>query len=164
MQYSLPFTQSDLHTPGHVNCDACRVLKERALMRITKEMAFEDAAKAFYELRSMESQPTRRAAYVRKNTLRGYQRHTASLALYFAGMKLEDIHWWNMRGYQEARDAGSEPFLRYRRPQDAKPRKVKGGLELPPVGKTPCRALPQQINQELDFLKRLKRLALCWTD
>jgi integrase len=63
-----------------------------------------------------------------------------------------------MRAYQAARDAGDEPFHRYRRPQDAKPTKDR-----PAKGKTSCPAQPEQINKETGLLKRLKVLSGCWT-
>lgn len=151
-------------------------------MKITPEMEFRDAARKFYELKSFGAGethaegealdvgpvPVRRAVqrgqYVRRNTLKAYLRQTAALELFFGGMRLKDIDWANMREYQMARVAGAAPFVRFRRPQDAKPRKLAGGVVLPPRGPTPCPAKPQQVNQELDFLKRLKRMAGCWTD
>lgn len=161
MQYLLQFSAQ--HTPGHVDCLACREHKNRALMRITPEQLFEEAAQAFYELRCLETHADRRAVYVEKNTLDGYQRQTRSLKLFFAGMRLIDIHWYNIRAFQDARANGAPPFVRHRRPQDAKPRKLPGGLVLPPKGPTPCLAKPEQINQEVAFLKRLKVLSGCWT-
>src|SRR6185437_12401570 len=65
------------------------------------------------------------------------------------------IHWYNFRAYQKARVAGIDPFIRYRRPQDAKP----GG-----IGKTPCPVKPQQVNQELGTLKRILEYAGSWTE
>lgn len=103
------------------------------------------------------------ARYVRKKTTLGYEDQIKSLDLFFHSMTLGDIHWWHMRAYQEARVRGSDPFLRYRRPQDKKSHTVNG-VVIPAKGKTPCPAKPAQVNQELGLLKRLKQFALCWTE
>lgn len=131
-------------------------------MVISSEMLFEDAAEAFYQLRMVD--PDAPEGYVRENTLAGYRRHIASLKLFFAGLRLEEIRWFHMKAYQKARRRGDPPFLRYRRPQDAREKHLKDGTVIPAKGKTPCAAKPQQVNQEMDFLKRLKFLGDCWTD
>lgn len=127
--------------------------------RLTPSLPFETAAKMFLAMRSIGVASAR---YVRKNTAKGYQRHTSSLLLFFGQKQLGEIHWHHMREYQEARLSGAPPFLRYRRPQDAKERKL-GDTVIQAKGKTPCPCKPAQVNQELQFLKRLKKLAACWT-
>jgi site-specific recombinase XerD len=116
---------------------------------ISASLIFERAAEIFMAMRAVHARPGAIAArYVRLNTEKGYKRHSSSLALFFAGMTLGDIHWYHMRGYQEARVAGEPPFIRRRRPHEQP---------------GPCPVKPQQVNQELSFLKRLKKLGLCWT-
>lgn len=130
---------------------------------ITPDLVFAEAAARFVAMRSAHALPGAISArYVRENTEKAYLRHIASLELFFSGMRLGEIHWHHMRAYQAARVRGDAPFLRYRRPQDAKPRMVNGVL-LPAKGKTPCPCKPQQANQETGFLKRLKTIAGCWT-
>jgi integrase len=104
----------------------------------------------------------RRAAFLAGNTENSYAQYADSLKLFFAGMPLEKIHLGHLRLYQEARLKGAEPFIRYRRPQDAKPRRV-GDLELPPKGKTPCPVKPKKVNQELGLLQMLLKHAGAWT-
>jgi site-specific recombinase XerD len=136
------------HTPGHVDCPICLPVKQRALMLFEPGMSFEQAADAFYSYRSVDDQRGYHASYVRPTTLAGYRNQLGSLSLFFGGMRLNDIHWWHMKSYQEARVAGAEPFIRRRRPHE-EPRSL-------PVK-------PQQANQETSLLKRLKILAGCWT-
>lgn len=133
-------------------------------MLIRPDALFEDAADAFLSARTLAAPAERRAFYVKPNTLTAYRRQIASLQLFFTGMRLQEIHWWNMKNYQEARVAGAEPFLRFRRPQDARPQKLPCGTVLPPRGRISCPAKPQQVNQETNFLKRLKILAGCWSE
>lgn len=172
MQYSLLFPDLPEHTPGHINCPACAVVRNRAQMQFSPSMLFEEAAKAFYSLRCLDlnqsqqfaaPSPHRRPGYVRDHTLRGYLNYTRSLELFFHGMRLDEIRWWHMRAYQDARVAGAPPFVRLRRPQDAKPVKRPNGAVLPPKGPTPCPTKPQQANQEMFFLRKLKILTGCWT-
>ena len=142
------------HTVGHLDCPVCSAIRSRSLIHFLPSMLFEDAAATFRSFRSLGDGTRAGSGYVRRNTQLADERQLSSLALFFGGMALDQIHWFHMRGYQEARDRGAEPFLRYRRPQDAR----AGGR-----GKTPCPAKPAQINQELAMLRRLKRLAGCWT-
>jgi integrase len=128
-------------------------------------LTFDAAAEIYRTIRTISSTPGAvTARYVSKNTEKGYVGQLKSLSLFFGETKLEDIDWCSMRKYQEARVAGAAPFVRYRRPQDAKPRVLKDGTMLPPKGKTPCPAKPQQVNQEMQLLKRLKKLAGCWSN
>lgn len=115
---------------------------------LTPDMLFEQAAAEFIALRSMAPGAAPAAQYVRKNTEKAWRRHSSSLALFFGGMPLSAIHWYNMRAYQQVRVAGDPPFIRKRRPHEQP---------------APCPVLPQQVNQELGFLKRLKKMALCWS-
>lgn len=158
------FSKQVQHTLGHHDCPACGEFKAMLTCSITADLSFSRAAEIFMQLRSVASTSGALSArYVRENTEKGYVRHAKSLELFFVGMNLGEIRWFHMRAYQQARISGEPPFVRYRRPQDAKPRKVNG-IELPPKGKSPCPAKPQQINQEMAFLKRLKLLAGCWSD
>jgi integrase len=103
------------------------------------------------------------ARYVKRNTEKAFDNQVKSVGLFFGGRRLEEIDWCSMREYQKARIAGVEPFVRYRRPQDAKSRTLKDGTIVPAKGKESCRAKPQQVNQEMQLLKRLKKFAGCWT-
>ena len=144
---SLADFKAETHTRGHVDCPVCLPVKQRTLMLFEPEMLFEEAADAFYSYRSIEDQGGYHASYVRANTLAGYRRQLGSLSLFFGGMRLNEIHWWHMKSYQEARVAGKPPFIRRRRPHEEE-------------GPCPCK--PQQANQETALLKRLKVLAGCW--
>lgn len=137
------------HTPGHFNCPACEAMRATVLHALTSSLSFEEAAALFIEMRSIRSLPGAISArYVRANTEKGYGRQFRSLDLFFHGMPLGEIHWWHMVGYQQARVRGDEPFIRKRRPHEQ-------------PAPSPVKAA--QVNQELAFLKRLKKLALCWT-
>lgn len=100
--------------------------------------------------------------YLKETTETSYRQYVDSLKLFFADMPLEKIHAGNLREYQRARLLGHEPFLRYRRPQDAKER-IIDGVKHPPKGKTPCPVKPKKVNQELQVLKRVMQTAGAWT-
>ncbi len=131
---------------------------------LSADLPFEEAATLFMQLCKIEQLPgaVHTAQYVRNNTLISYQRNIDSLDLFFHGMKLNDIHEGNLRGYQVARVNGAEPFIRFRRPQDKKDR-IVGDKVIPAKGKTPCPVKPEQANQELSTLGRIMRMAQAWT-
>jgi integrase len=104
----------------------------------------------------------RGARYIKEHTTKSYRKYAASLCLFFGETPLDKIHIGHLRQYQEARVTGSEPFIRYRRPQDAKPHKRRDGTITPAVGKTPCPASPKKANQELSVLRMVLRRAGCW--
>lgn len=153
-------TQLTQHTLGHVCCPACDEERQSALQSLAPDLLFEAAAQIFIQLRTIDTPSAAAGArYARRNTLKAYERQRKSLDLFFHGMPIGEIHWWHLRAYQNARLAGEKPFLRYRRPQDAKP----GRDGRPAKGMSPCPAKAPQVNQETGFLKRLKILAGCWT-
>ena len=155
--------QSPSHTAGHIHCPACEETRAMLICSISADLPFAEAAARYMQLRSVASTPGAASArYVRLNTEKDYDRLRNSANLFFADTRLADIHWYNMRTYQDARSKGAPPFVRYRRPQDAKKR-VVNGVTIMPKGKTPCPAKPQQVNKELRFVKKLKMLAGCWT-
>lgn len=124
-------------------------------------MTFCEAGDLYLKLRTL---PTKRGGYIRDASLVNYSRYIVSLGLFFGSMALSEIKWWNIRAYQLARLNGDEPFVRYRRPQDAKPRKFANGTVLPPKGKTPCPTKAAHVNQELGLLGTIMRRAHAWTD
>jgi integrase len=126
---------------------------------LSPEMLFSDAADLYIDLRTL---PTKKGRYLSKNAETNYRRYIASLKLFFALMKLCDIKWWHLKAYQVARLEGHEPFIRFRRPQDAKPRMVNGA-EIPAKGKTSCPTKPGHVNQELCLLCSVLRRAGAWT-
>jgi hypothetical protein len=157
---------SQQHTLGHHDCPACESQKATLLRSISADLTLEEALDQYIALRSIDATPGAISArYVSEHTQRMDRNHKESLLLFFRGMRLCDIHWYNMRAYQKARVSGEEPFIRYRRPQDAKPKKTRSGeIVAPPKGKTPCPVKPQQVNQELGTLKSIKLFASCWTE
>lgn len=147
------------HTHGHIDCPACEALRDMFSRSLSPAMLFSDAADLYIDLRTL---PTTRGRYIRATTEYNYRQNVKSLSLFFGPMKLSDIKWWNLKAYQLARLNGTEPFIRYRRPQDAKPRRV-GKLELPAKGKTSCPTKPEHVNQELGLLGCILRRAGAWT-
>ena len=99
---------------------------------------------------------------VRKKTEGSYKGNIVTLKLFFGDMKLADVRLNHITQYENLRVAGNEPFIRYRRPQDAKPRVGPNGEKLPPIGKTPCPAQPKQVNQEIGVLRRILKAARVW--
>ena len=141
--------QENQHTTGHIDCPAC--LKVRAMISssITADLSFSEAARRYLELRGVAAiSGAVTARYIRKNTEQDYRQKLASAELFFGEMKLGDIHWYHLKAYQAARVAGDAPFIRKRRPHEA------------PAA---CPAKPQQVNQELRLVKKLKSIAACWS-
>lgn len=151
------------HTDDHVNCPACERSKTEALCVISAEMCFTEAASVWLGSCTLPSNPgISSGRYIKGNTETSYRQYCESLALFFDRTPIGKIHDGNMREYQRARLGGTEPFLRYRRPQDAKERKV-GSVSLPPRGKTPCPVKPKKVNQELAILRRIMVVGAAWT-
>lgn len=150
------------HTPGHHECPVCEQSRTGALHVITAEMFFTEAARIWLDFCTLPA-PTEDmvALYITENTEVSYRQYCESLALFFGEMRLDKIDIGNLRGYQRARLAGAEPFIRYRRPQDAKD-KVIGKMRIPAVGKTPCPVKAKKVNQELAMLRRILIHADTW--
>ncbi len=160
-----PCVITDQHTLGHIDCPACERARSLTLARISSTLPFSVAAALWLESRSFRGIPGAVSArYIREKTESAYAQYVGSLNLFFSQLPLEKIHIGHLREYQQARVSGASPFIRYRRPQDAKPRHLKDGTVLPPVGKQPCPARPKQVNQELCILKMILRRAGCWTE
>lgn len=159
-EFLLISAQPRKHTVGHYQCRVCESERATLLRSISADLFLEDAIDVYINLRS---DLPNSAHYVSSHTQRMDKNHKESLLLFFPKTRLADIHWYSMRAYQKARVGGTEPFIRYRRPQDAKPTIRNGEVVAPPKGKTPCPVKPQQVNQELGTLKRLKEFAGCWT-
>ena len=79
----------------------------------------------------------------RDTTSDSYQQYVRALELFFANMTLRDIRLDHITAYQKARFAGAEPFIRYRRPQDAKARHV-GDTIIPAKGRYPMPGKAQE--------------------
>lgn len=152
------------NSPHTVDCPLCSRARAEALLVITADLPFLQAARIWLDHSTSPSSPGARSAgrYIRENTETSYRQYCDSLALFFADFPIHQIHEGNLREYQRARLMGSEPFLRYRRPQDAKERRV-GSLRLPAKGKTSCPVKPKKVNQELAVLRRILMEGCVWT-
>lgn len=151
------------HTLGHHDCPACQKLRAELICSITADLEFSIAASRWVESRSINALPGAiTARYIRKNTEESYRQYIRTLELFFAGMTLGEIRFEHLAAYQAARVQGAEPFIRYRRPQDAKPQ-TKNGIIIPAKGKTPCPAKPKKVKQELGLLIHIMKRANCWT-
>lgn len=161
---SITVSPLEAHTLGHINCPACRELKNSMLNALSPDLEFTSAAQILMKTRTIDAIPgALTARYIRKNTEESYEQYTRSLGLFFEGHQLKDIHLGHFGTYQRARITGAEPFIRYRRPQDAKSKMIEGAM-IPAKGKTPCPAKAKKINQELGLLKSILKRAGCWTE
>lgn len=170
------------HTRGHENCPLCEPARAMLPSEILPSALFDIAIDRYLDMRRTvplsvplsqardfyggqlltRTRRRRRAALLAGNTQNSYGQYADSLKLFFGGMKLEKIHLGHIVGYQDARHRGQEMFVRYRRPQDAKPRWV-GDQELPAKGKTPCPVKTKKVNQELGLLQMVMKYAGAWT-
>lgn len=159
----ITYSQELQHTLAHIDCPACEKLRAELICSITADLEFSIAAYRWIESRSIKSLPGAISArYIRENTEESYRQYIRSLDLFFTGMKLGDIRLIHIAGYRNARLQGAEPFIRYRRPQDAKD-KMHGGVLIPAKGKTSCPVKPKKVNQELGILAHIMKRANCWT-
>lgn len=140
----------DQHTLGHLDCPACEKARNVSLSRLSSEMLFSDAASVWLEARSYVAPGAARARFIRITTKNSYEAYIDSLGLFFAQLRLGEIHVGHIRQYQEARITGAAPFIRKRRPNRNEP-----------VAPCPCGA--KKVNQELSLLKMIMRRANCWT-
>jgi integrase len=134
-----------------------------SVSEIRPDMLFREAGEVYIQSRMLVGTQgmVRGPQYIRATTLTGYRNSVRSLGLFFGEMRLSDIRLDHIRKYQRVRVLGEAPFVRYRRPQDAKPR-IIDGIESPAKGKTPCPTKPQHVNQELCLLRTIMRRALVW--
>jgi integrase len=118
-------------------------------VEISADLTFFEASDLYLRLRTLESLPVNSSArFISKRTVSSYQQYTKSLNLFFAEIRLRDIHAGYIRAYQHARLNGTEPFIRRRRPhEEPKP--------------SPCG--PIIVNHELTFLKMVMSRAEAWT-
>lgn len=151
------------HTENHVDCPGCERARTEALHVITAELSFTEAATVWLDSCTLPTHSeTIKARYIKPTTETSYRQYCTSLELFFGLMPLGKIDYGNLRAYQRARLTGSEPFIRYRFPHDAKPRKINGKI-VPAKGKTSCPAKPKKVNQELGVLRRIMLAGGCWT-
>ena len=156
-------SQQTQHTLGHHKCPPCERYRAQLICSITSDLEFSTAAKQWVDARSVTALPGAISArYIRKNTEESYRQYIRTLELFFVGMKLGDIRLHHFAAYQRARLQGDEPFVRYRRPQDAKGKMINGAM-IPPKGKIPCPVKPKKVNQELGLLQHIMKRANCWT-
>lgn len=147
------------HTLGHIDCPACNELRASLLCSISADLLFSEAAHRWLESRSVNALPgSITARYIRPNTEESYKRYIGSLNLFFGNIHLKSVHIGHISAYIKARLEGAAPFIRYRRPHDARP--TKRG---PAKGKTPCPVKPKKVNQELGMLRQIMKRAYCWT-
>lgn len=151
------------HTLGHYKCPACEKLRAELICSISADLEFGVAADRWMESRSINALAGAiTARYIRKNTETSYRKYIRTLKLFFDGHILGEIHLGHFGTYQHARVQGLEPFVRYRRPQDAKER-IVDGVRTPAKGKTSCPVKPKKVKQELNLLIHILKRANCWT-
>lgn len=137
------------HTLGHIDCPACKGLRDMHSASISATLPFFEASDLYLRLRTLESLPVNSSArFIADRTIRSYEQYTRSLNLFFAALPLNEIHAGHLRAYQHARISGSEPFIRKRRPHE------EAGS---------CPAGPVKCNHELTFLKMVMGKAGAWT-
>lgn len=153
------------HTLGHFECPACDELRQMYSCTLSATLTFAEAAEIYMRMRSVDVTPgaITSARYIKQTTIQSYEQYIRTLNLFFGPMVLSKIHVGHRREYQMARLEGRAPFIRFRRPQDAKPTR-RGGVMVPAKGRSPCKAKPTQIRKELCLLKMILRRAGVWTD
>ncbi|MFT4112378.1 tyrosine-type recombinase/integrase [Silvibacterium sp.] len=129
------------------------------------EMTFAEAARIWIEIKAPMVNGQILPGHIRRQTRRGYVNGLKSAALFFGDIRLCDIRLDQLKRYQRLRVSGEEPFVRYRRPQDAMPRKNRAGEIIAPAkGKTPCPVKPMQVNQELMLVTTILRDVGLWPE
>jgi integrase len=112
---------------------------------ISRSMSFSEAVNFYLNWRSAPVASGRRIQFVGKRTLKDYRQKAKALEKFFGAMKLEDIKYKNLSGYQEAR-LTANGYTRFHGEREV----------ASPAG-------ANKINSELSFLKRLMEMAGCWT-
>jgi integrase len=107
-------------------------------------MLFTEAASNFLESRTAPVTHGR-VQYISKNTFKNYRQKLKALGVFFARLRLDEIHIGHFGAYQTARSTG-----------DGFTRKLGKVVVVSPVG-------AQHINAELAVLQRIMRLAGAWT-
>src|ERR1019366_2063631 len=136
------------HTKGHVKCPACEAARKALVYRLDKSTPFSFAAKTWLRSRRLVESGT--GKFVRKSTLSSYEGHIDSLNLFFGELTLAEITVGHLRSYQIARLAGSEPFIRKRRPN---------ANEIP----RPLPVTAKKVNQEVSIFRMILKRGGSWT-
>jgi integrase len=118
------------------------------LAPISPSMTFREAAQRFLDSLTSPA-PHSAARYKAERTLKDYKGYFKTLGVFFGELRLQDIHIGHIFEYQRARSLG-EGFER----------RVGNRKGAPLV---PSPAGPVRINCELGKLKKLMKLADCWT-
>ena len=153
----------DQHTLNHLDCPACERARASFVSSLSATLPFSTAAVLWLDSRALNSSSGHAGHFIRPTTAATYRQYVSALVLFFGEIPLNRIHVGHLREYQRLRLAGAPPFVRYRRPQDAKARLLLDGTWSAPIGKTPCPATAKKVNQELSALKMILRRADCWT-
>jgi integrase len=139
------------HTFGHLDCPACDRARKLVIAKIVPSLTFAEASELWLSSRSLTpGSGVIQGRFIKENTERSYRAYIDSLNLFFANLRLEQVHLGHFREYQEARLTGSPPFIRKRRPNKN-------------VSAAPCPAGAKKVNQELVVLRKIMRRANCWT-
>lgn len=115
---------------------------------LSANMCFSDAAAAFLAARTAPETPSR-VQYIAPRTLSDYQQYLKTLGIFFAALKLSDIHMGHIAEYQRRRSVG-----------DGFTRVIGNRKGAEPVA-SPAAAL--KINSEIGVLKKLMKMAGAWT-
>jgi integrase len=132
------------HTPAHINCQACLEARSLFTCPLSASMVFTEAASAFLDSRTAPVTHGR-IQYIGNNTFKDYAKKLKALGVFFAGLRLDEIHIGHISQYQRARSQG-EGFTR----------KLGRQIISSPAG-------AQKINSELALLQRVMKLAGAWT-
>ena len=114
---------------------------------IAAGMTFCQAIEFYLEWRTAPLAPSLAGScqYVGNRTLKDYHQKAKTLKKFFGAMPLDTIHVWHLKEYQKAR-LTADGFTR------------AYGERI-----VPSPASGNKINDELELLKKLMRMAMCWT-
>lgn len=153
-----------IHIAGF-ECPICERSRDVILCKLAPELPFNQAAAIWLESRTLSQLAAKKGRIIKHTTEKSYDRYLRSLGLFFGSLRLGEIHLGHLREYQDARLIGAAPwFVRFRRPQDAHPRKLRDGTFEPAKGPQSCPVQPKKVNQELSVLHMILLRAGCWTE
>lgn len=96
------------HTPGHIDCPACRWALKLQDSELLPCLTFRDAFKVWIDRRVIDApviafSAVKRPQFISKRTEKDSRQYARAAGIFFDKLRLEDIHLGHFREYQRAR-------------------------------------------------------------
>jgi integrase len=127
-----------LHTANHLNCPGCRAMSMVRSEVHLADMLFGDAFERWINARVLDPSAHVAVKYLAARSIETYREYGDALSMFFAGLRLREVHDGHLRQYQIDRASGS--------------------------GSCKTSAGQNRIHKEIGLLLRMLRAAGVWSE